>query len=58
MIPEASTAGFYHSDGCNKDFPKLQILTIEELLNGKEVEMPPTQSHSKKLKNYFSKIQN
>jgi len=25
----------------NKDFPRIQILTIEELLHGVEVKMPP-----------------
>lgn len=32
----------YHSPGWNKDYPRLQILTIEELLAGKQVEMPQT----------------
>lgn len=34
--------GFYHSPGWNKDFPKLQILTVEDLLNGKQVQLPPS----------------
>ena len=41
MKTEAATAGFYHSPGWNKDYPKLQILTIAELLAGKSVQMPP-----------------
>jgi site-specific DNA-methyltransferase (adenine-specific) len=41
MKTEATTTGFYHSPGWNKDYPRLQILTIEELLKGGEVEMPP-----------------
>ena len=42
MKTEAATAGFYHSDGWNKDYPRLQILTVEDLLaNNKEVQMPP-----------------
>jgi site-specific DNA-methyltransferase (adenine-specific) len=40
MITEAATAGFYHSAGWNRDYPKLQIVTIEELLNGKELQIP------------------
>lgn len=40
MTTEAVSAGFYHSDFFHKDFPKIQILTIEELLDGKEVQMP------------------
>ena len=42
MLTEAATAGFYHSQVWNKDYPRLQILTIEELLAGKEIEMPPS----------------
>ena len=41
MNTEAASAGFYHSPGWNKDFPRIQILTIEELLHGAEVKMPP-----------------
>jgi len=41
MQTEAISAAFYHSPGWNKDYPKLQILTIEELLHGKTVDMPP-----------------
>lgn len=41
MIEEAVGAGFYHSDGWNKDYPKIQILTVEELLAGKTVQLPP-----------------
>ncbi len=42
MVKEAVTAGFYHSTAWDKDYPRIQILTIEELLNGKTVEMPPS----------------
>jgi site-specific DNA-methyltransferase (adenine-specific) len=41
MITEAVIAGFYHSDGWHTDFPRLQIITVEELLHGKTVKMPP-----------------
>ena len=40
MDEEAASAGFYHSPGWNRDYPKLQILTIEQLLHGAEVKMP------------------
>lgn len=42
MLTEATTAGFYHSPGWNQDYPRLQILTIEDLLKGAEIKMPPT----------------
>ena len=42
MTKEAVSAGFYKSQGWNQTYPKIQILTIEELLNGTELKMPPT----------------
>jgi site-specific DNA-methyltransferase (adenine-specific) len=42
MREEAVAAGYYHSMLWNKDYPRIQILTIEELLQGRKVEMPPT----------------
>jgi site-specific DNA-methyltransferase (adenine-specific) len=42
MLAEAASAGFYHSPGWNRDYPRVQILTIEDLLDGETVEMPPS----------------
>ncbi len=39
MQQEAISAGHYESEIWGR-FPRLQILTIEDLLNGKMVEMP------------------
>ncbi len=41
MIEEAAGKGFYHSPGWNKDYPRLQILTVEDILNGAQVNLPP-----------------
>ncbi len=41
MRTEAVSAGFYHSDWFQKDYPHIQIVTIDELLHGAEIEMPP-----------------
>ena len=41
MRREAASAGFYHSPGWNTDHPRLQILTVAELLDGKGIDMPP-----------------
>jgi DNA modification methylase len=41
MRAEAASAGFYDSPWGTKH-PRLQLLTVEELLNGKRVDMPPT----------------
>lgn len=40
MITEAVSSGYYHSDLWQREYPRIQILTIEELLNGKAIEMP------------------
>jgi hypothetical protein len=42
MRTEAAAAGFYRSPQWGRDYPRLQILTIRELLAGAEVKMPPT----------------
>lgn len=41
MQTEAASAGFYHSPGWNQDYPRLQLLTIEQLLKGADIKMPP-----------------
>jgi site-specific DNA-methyltransferase (adenine-specific) len=42
MAKEAASAGLYHSQGWGKKYPRLQILTIEQLLDGKRIEYPPS----------------
>jgi hypothetical protein len=41
MKTEATTAGFYESETWGRKYPKVQLLTVAELLAGKKVEMPP-----------------
>lgn len=41
MATEAVSAGFYHSQGWDRNYPRIQILTIEDLLHGKMIDMPP-----------------
>ena len=41
MVTEAANAGFYHSPGWNRKYPRVQILTIAQLLAGGEIAMPP-----------------
>jgi site-specific DNA-methyltransferase (adenine-specific) len=41
MKTEAATAGFYESKLWNKKYPKIQLLTIDDLLKGKKIDMPP-----------------
>ena len=41
MHDEAVTAGFYESQAWGKRYPKIQLLTVADLLAGKQIEMPP-----------------
>jgi DNA modification methylase len=41
MRTEALEAGYYHSGFMQRDYPKIQIITIKELLHGKEPQLPP-----------------
>ncbi|MCU0514386.1 MAG: site-specific DNA-methyltransferase, partial [Anaerolineae bacterium] len=41
MEAEALHAGKYHSPVWDKDYPRLQIFTIEQLLAGAKIDMPP-----------------
>jgi site-specific DNA-methyltransferase (adenine-specific) len=41
MKVEAVAAGYYHSPIWDKGYPKIQILTIDDLLKDKTVDMPP-----------------
>ena len=41
MVTEAVSEGFYESPGWGRKYPKVQILTVEALLKGASVLMPP-----------------
>jgi hypothetical protein len=41
MIADAKQMGTYHSEGWDRDFPKVQIAEIRELLAGKPPQLPP-----------------
>jgi len=40
MLTEAASAGFYKSENFPEQYPRLQILTIKELLDGKQLLFP------------------
>jgi site-specific DNA-methyltransferase (adenine-specific) len=44
MRDEAVAAGFYHSDLWGKDYPKIQLVTIRELMMDRKPEVPPSAS--------------
>lgn len=50
MRGEAASGGFYQSQGWGENYPRLQILTIEELLDGKGIDMPPISQVSQTYK--------
>jgi DNA modification methylase len=41
MKEEAVTAGFFESQTWGKRYPKIQLLTVADLLAGKQIDMPP-----------------
>lgn len=41
MIDEAASSGFFTTEHFGK-FPRIQILTIEQLLDGRTIQMPQT----------------
>ena len=50
MVTEAASAGFYHSELWNKDYPRLQLLSIEELFAGADAKVPPTPENAAAFK--------
>jgi len=44
MKTEAASGGFFHSDLWDRDYPKVQIRTIEEMLQGSGFDLPPRTS--------------
>jgi DNA modification methylase len=50
MRAEAAGAGFYRSPGWNQDYPKLQMLTVNEMLHGTGIEMPPLRQVNRTFK--------
>jgi len=42
MVKETDATSPYVSPRWKHEYPKIQILTIEELFNGKKPDMPPT----------------
>jgi hypothetical protein len=50
MRAEAAGTGFYYSLGWNTNYPRLQILTVAELLTGKGINMPPIRQVSTTFK--------
>ena len=44
MVTEANAHGFYHSEFWQRDYPRLQIVTVADLLDGKFPQMPPSHS--------------
>ena len=50
MRSEMASAGFYTSSVWGKSYPRLQILTIPDLLAGNGIEMPPLRQVSATFK--------
>lgn len=46
MRREAASAGFYRSPYTRKDHPRLQLMTVEQILGGQGIDMPPIRATS------------
>ena len=44
MQREAASGGIYHSDLWDRDFPKIQLRTVGEMLSGNGFDLPPISS--------------
>jgi len=42
MQVEAVQAGYYHSPGWNQEYPRIQIATVQQLLDGATLKLPPS----------------
>jgi len=42
MSEEAAGAGFYYSPGWDKHYPRIQVLTVDDLMGGKGIDYPPS----------------
>jgi len=56
MELEAMEIGYYHSEGFNRDYPKIQILTIEQLLAGEKVKFPGTDTTLKQAQREYIEV--
>ena len=62
MLREAVTAGFHHSPLWQRDFPRIQIITVEQLLSGESPVLPITSARiggfakAPKLNDYGSQM--
>lgn len=43
MQTEAASGGFFHSDLWGRDYPKIQIRTVRQMLEGNSFDLPPRQ---------------
>ncbi len=56
MRKEAASAGVYRSETWDKNYPRIQILTIADLLSGKEIDMPPRLSMFKQAERVQAEV--
>jgi len=40
LVKEAKQYGNYHNKLVNRDYPKIQVVNVEEILNGQLLELP------------------
>lgn len=40
LVKECKQYGFYHNRFTDNDYPRIQVICVEEILNGKLIELP------------------
>jgi site-specific DNA-methyltransferase (adenine-specific) len=55
MRQEAATCGVYASETWGRRYPKMQLITVAELLAGKQIDMPPIKRTFKQAKREMEK---
>jgi len=56
LVKESKQYGLYHNDLINKDYPKIQVICVEELLNGARLELPNVVAVVKKAEQHQQQL--
>lgn len=54
LVKESKQYGLYHNALINKDYPKIQVICVEELFNGKRLELPNVVKVLKKAEQHYA----
>lgn len=52
LVKESKQYGFYHNALINKDYPKIQVICVDDIFNGNRLELPNVMLIAKKAEQY------